>query len=197
MIKAVIFDYGEVISYGKGLKNICMTYATANSIEFKPFHKIVVENWRKAKVNEISSGQFWESLANYARKDVKKLREEFMGLSKIDERVVDLIRKVKKNYKTALISNHLEDWLEEDLDKNNLRNLFDVIVNSYHVKIAKPNPEIYLIADERLKVKPEECVFVDNKNSNVEGSRKVGMIGLECNSFEKIVDAFTTLGVRF
>jgi epoxide hydrolase-like predicted phosphatase len=53
--------------------------------------------------------------------------------------------------------------------------LVDVVVLSEVVGIRKPDPDIYLIAAERVGVPPQSCVFVDDVPLNVEGARAVGM----------------------
>ncbi len=47
--------------------------------------------------------------------------------------------------------------------------LFDETVISGDVGLHKPQPEIYLLACERLGVEPGDCVFVDDLRENVTG----------------------------
>jgi putative hydrolase of the HAD superfamily len=57
-----------------------------------------------------------------------------------------------------------------------LENLFDVMVFSCDVGVAKPDEKIYKIALEKLGVKPEECLFIgDDVKNDVGGPRKIGM----------------------
>jgi epoxide hydrolase-like predicted phosphatase len=56
-----------------------------------------------------------------------------------------------------------------------LHHLFDDIVCSAEVGMAKPEPAIYTLAAERLGLEPSECVFVDDLDTNVEAARQVGM----------------------
>jgi putative hydrolase of the HAD superfamily len=53
--------------------------------------------------------------------------------------------------------------------------LFDASVISGDVGLHKPQPEIYLLAAERLGVAPEESVFVDDLRENCAGAEAVGM----------------------
>ena len=75
---------------------------------------------------------------------------------------------------TGLISNSwaMGHYTEE------LRGLFDAVVISGEVGLHKPEPEIYLLAAERLGVKPESCVFVDDLRENCAGAEDVGMTAL-------------------
>ena len=56
-----------------------------------------------------------------------------------------------------------------------IHRLFDDIVCSAEVGMAKPEPAIYVLAAERLGLEPRECVFVDDLDTNVEAARQVGM----------------------
>lgn len=56
--------------------------------------------------------------------------------------------------------------------------LFDATVISGDVGLHKPQPEIYLLACERLGVEPADAVFVDDLRENVAGAEAVGMTGV-------------------
>jgi HAD superfamily hydrolase (TIGR01509 family) len=53
-----------------------------------------------------------------------------------------------------------------------------VEIRSGQVGVRKPGPEIYRLTADRLGVRPDECVFVDDIPANVEGARAVGMWAL-------------------
>jgi FMN phosphatase YigB (HAD superfamily) len=56
-----------------------------------------------------------------------------------------------------------------------LHHLFDDIVVSAEVGVAKPAARIFRLAAERLGLPPAACVFVDDWDKNVEAAREVGM----------------------
>nr|MDP9277561.1 HAD family phosphatase [Actinomycetota bacterium] len=72
---------------------------------------------------------------------------------------------------TGLISN---SWVMDHYT-DEIRSLFDEVVISAEVGLHKPQPEIYLLAAERLGVRPEDCVFVDDLRENCAGAETVGM----------------------
>jgi FMN phosphatase YigB (HAD superfamily) len=53
--------------------------------------------------------------------------------------------------------------------------LFDLVIDSSHVGMRKPNPAIYTYAAEQLGVAPERCVFLDDAAGNIAGAEAVGM----------------------
>jgi epoxide hydrolase-like predicted phosphatase len=50
-----------------------------------------------------------------------------------------------------------------------------VIVYSHEVGVSKPDPRIYRLACERLAVAPEDTIFLDDVEENVEGASAVGI----------------------
>lgn len=53
--------------------------------------------------------------------------------------------------------------------------LFDVIVDGSQIKRGKPDPEIFLLAAEKLMVPPQNCFAVEDGRSGVEAARRCGM----------------------
>jgi epoxide hydrolase-like predicted phosphatase len=74
--------------------------------------------------------------------------------------------------RTGLVSN---SWSTSHYDRGLLEELFDAVVISAEVGLHKPQPEIYLMAAERLGHGPERCVFVDDLRENCAGAEAVGM----------------------
>jgi putative hydrolase of the HAD superfamily len=76
--------------------------------------------------------------------------------------------------RTGLISN---SWGSTVYEPDTLE-LFDAIVISGEVGLHKPQPEIYLLACERLGVEPADAIFVDDLRENIAGAEAVGMTGV-------------------
>jgi putative hydrolase of the HAD superfamily len=74
--------------------------------------------------------------------------------------------------RTALLSN---SWGSNSYDRTSWEELFDETVISGEVGIRKPDPAIYAMAAERLGVTPQEAVFVDDLEQNLEPAREAGM----------------------
>jgi putative hydrolase of the HAD superfamily len=90
-----------------------------------------------------------------------------------EPRMIDAVRAARRGgVSTGLISN---SWGLEMYDRGLLGDLFDAVVISGEVGLHKPQPEIFLLAAERLGVTPAQCVFVDDLRENVAGAEAVGM----------------------
>jgi epoxide hydrolase-like predicted phosphatase len=95
--------------------------------------------------------------------------------------------------RTGLISN---SWGLGIYDRLDSTELFDVAVISGEVGLHKPQPEIYLLACERLGVEPTSAVFVDDLRENCAGAEAVGMTAvLHRSAAETIAELERLLGV--
>lgn len=61
------------------------------------------------------------------------------------------------------------------LNKLNITDFFDVIIDGNSVSKAKPDPEVFLKAAEKLVIQPSECVVFEDAQAGVEGAKRAGM----------------------
>jgi putative hydrolase of the HAD superfamily len=92
---------------------------------------------------------------------------------RLDERMVAAVRAARASgIRTALLSN---SWGLDYYPRDLLEELFEEIVISGEVAMRKPDPDVYLHTAERLGLRPEQCVFVDDHDDNIEAAAKIGM----------------------
>lgn len=64
------------------------------------------------------------------------------------------------------------------LETLDLIDLFDAIVDGNDVSTAKPDPEVFLIAAQKLGVQPEDCIVIEDAQAGIEAANKAGMISI-------------------
>jgi epoxide hydrolase-like predicted phosphatase len=99
----------------------------------------------------------------------------FAGMEPDDAMVGAVGRARRAGVRTGLVSN---SWGAGRYDRPTFDELFDGVVISGEVGLHKPQPEIFRLAAERVGLRPEECVFVDDLRENCEGAEAVGMTAL-------------------
>jgi putative hydrolase of the HAD superfamily len=100
-----------------------------------------------------------------------------------------LSRLKSKGYRTGLISDCSGEipivWTDTSLAP-----LIDVAIFSCVVRMKKPDPRIYAMATERLKAKPQECLYVGDGGSNeLTGARQAGMDPVLVRDPDESIDA--------
>lgn len=61
------------------------------------------------------------------------------------------------------------------LERIGLKDYFDVVVDGNDLTKSKPDPEVFLLAAERLPVAPSHCVVVEDADAGVEAALAAGM----------------------
>ena len=98
-----------------------------------------------------------------------------------DDSMIAAVRSAReRGVPTGLISNSWGgNYGEGGYQREMFDELFDVVVISGEVGLRKPQPEIYVLAAERLKAEPTDCVFVDDFKVNADGATAIGMLGIQ------------------
>lgn len=122
---------------------------------------------------------------------IKAIIFDFFGVVFLyGERVnEELMRHINKNlkpkYKIGMISNSSGRSISELLSDEQ-KKIFDIMVFSAEVGVAKPQPEIYEIAAKRLGVLEAECIYVDDDDFRVAGAKNAGMHGIIYKNFNQM-----------
>jgi len=95
------------------------------------------------------------------------------------EKTVELIKKIKSGGgKLYLLSNISIGFAEKYIDDEKIKNvldIFDGLVFSGPLGIAKPNEKIFKYILEKYRLISDECCFIDDNPDNIEGARKFGI----------------------
>lgn len=168
------FDFfGVVVKWGsEAVYPLWDKHCGIASGEFK---KRSVTEFKLCETGKISSKEFWQRLGkkfNVPPKELENiLRERFHKVAKLDKEVVKIINSLDKK---VLFSNQLPLHAVES-KKNGWFEFFDKLFLSFKIGAKKPDLKSYKAVLEKLKAKPSDVVFFDDKLVNVEGARKAGI----------------------
>ena len=199
MIRAIIFDFGRVISAQKP-SSLFRSYEDELGLEPGTINFIMFDSeaWQEALVGRKTVEEFWyeigPELGLNSGDEVDAFRHRYHADEAINEGVLELINRLHGNYKLAVLSNSppgLAQWLADW----KMLHPFDVVFCSGDEGIAKPHTKAFELTLERLGVKPDEVVFIDDTLEHVEASRKMGLHGIlftTAEELEKELNLFLT-----
>jgi putative hydrolase of the HAD superfamily len=189
-LRAVIFDFGMVLT---GLPD-AMAHDAMVRITGLPADRFESLYWADRHAydeGKLTGIAFWQKLLRDARLDSSPSNVE--ELNRWDARmwttqnpvmVAWQARLKQHGLKTAILSNMGDSVLESIEREFKWLALFDVLVWSFQLHMAKPDPKIYFHTLARLGTRPEETLFIDDKRVNIEAAVALGMKAVE----------FTTVG---
>ena len=175
MISAIIFDFWGVI-----INDLYWNWLRRNIKDFDQQPELQKHFFRlseKVDAGEISSRKFHEAVAAETGVTVEQILWDWKNSIVVNQELLDLIGQLKKNYKTAIISNS-SDLLDKYLNEYGISKYFDEIVISYKVKLIKPQKEIFDLTLKKLGVSADQAVFIDDRAANVQAAVALGMQGI-------------------
>ncbi len=137
---------------------------------------------------ECLAGYSWKEFLDYIYdtrkiKPVKGLYEEILSsysailADKVEVygEPVKLLGKLSEKYMLALVSGSSKRHIVSNLKKFGLTKFFPVVLSSDDVKKGKPEPDLYLLAAEKLGLKPEDCIGIEDSILGVQSVKSAGM----------------------
>jgi HAD superfamily hydrolase (TIGR01509 family) len=148
---------------------------------------------RPGDLGNMTEEECFVHIAALVSKTPEQVRNEWLGLVKINDGLVSLIKELRatSDCKIALCSNAWSPFLREILEKNDLISIFDVIVISSEVQVMKPDTAIFTLVLEKLEVQAEEAVFVDDLPQNVHAAESAGIKSIQYSNLENLKAEFT------
>lgn len=181
MIKAIIFDcFGVIV--GQGFAN---TYRAAGG-DPQQDRDFINAMLGRNNLGLISDEEFRSSMAAKLGISLADWHQAVVTAEQPNAELLQYIKELRANYKTAILSNANVGSLSRRIGTYWLQACFDTVVVSAEVGILKPDPRIYRLTAERLEVKPEECVFVDDIELLAAAARAVGMQTIVYKNFAQL-----------
>ena len=184
MIKNLLFDLGGVIMDIRRLNCV----ASFERLGMKDADSFLGEYSQKGPFLQLEEGliseaEFRTAVRNFIDGEVsdeqidKAFCDFLVGIP--THRLAEL-RDLKKNYNIYMLSNTnsimwnsriAEDFRQEGLEREDY---FDGIVTSFEARSIKPDAKIFHVVVEKFGIKPEETLFLDDSQKNLDAAAKMG-----------------------
>ena len=196
-LRAVIFDYGMVLT---GLPNAA-AYASMLRITglapdtFEKYYWVDRHDYDLGVLNGVT---FWQKFIRDTELDqgpgalgqaaVEELNEwdARFWTTQNPQMLAWQLQLKQRGVLTGILSN-MGDAVHQSIEREfTWIHNFDVQVWSYLLGIAKPDPAIYLYTLNELGVRPEESLFLDDKQVNIDAALALGMQALQFSNVEQL-----------
>ncbi len=208
MIEAVIWDFGGVLTTSpfeaftrfereRGLPaDIIRRTNAANHLE---------NAWAKFERAEVDIETFDRLFADESRALGAEVRgRDVLPLLQGDLRpeMVEALKRIKQQCRTGCITNNLPANATGSASGRSLyvaevMVLFDHVIESAKIGLRKPDPRIYRLMVDTLKVDPAKCVYLDDLGVNLKPAREMGMTTIKvANAPQAIAELEAATGMR-
>lgn len=201
-IRAVVLDFGGVIHDMRWdvCRELEATHGLPRNALFETLYR--TPTWEALQRGRGEREAWLEEarrlLEARAGRPLPRLHDAWRASQRPIAETIALVKALRPPYRVSILSNADASLRERLRDGLGIHDLFDDVVCSAEVGIAKPEPAIYRLAAERLGLPPGSCVFVDDYEANVAAARAVGMqaILFRIDRGDDLVALLGELGVR-
>lgn len=197
MIEAVLWDFGGVFTTSPF--EAFNRFEAAHGLPEDFIRTVNSTNphdnaWAKFEASEIDVDEFDDAFRGEAEARGHSVRgKDVLTLlaGEFRPRMARVLSECKRHYKVGCITNNMKNTPSRVTTPAQVPNLeraartaarldqFDVVVESSVEGIRKPDPRIYRLACDRLRVVPENAVFLDDLGINLKPARAMGMITIK------------------
>lgn len=142
--------------------------------DFEIRHKDAVSGFEEGK---ISLDQYLDRTVFYQPRkfSTQEFKNYMFSLSKPKPEVLEFAHGLAANCLMATINNESREMNDYRIKQFGLSQIFDLFVSSCYVGMRKPDEKIYRLAVDLIQKQPDECCFIDDRPTNIEGAEKIGM----------------------
>ncbi len=191
-IRAVIWDMGGVI-----LQEVDQAprvkLAGEYNIELSELFDQVFQSRSSqlAALGLITEEEHWVHVARTFGIPLEELAQfqlRFWEGDRVDPDLSRFISGLRGRYQTALLSNAWSNTRQALDEYYGCLGIFDHIIISAEVKMAKPDAAIYLEMLRRLNTEPQQSIFVDDLQENIDAANSLGIYGIRFDNTAQAID---------
>lgn len=199
-IKNIVFDLGNVLlKYDPQgyLESLGYDTATISDLMKLIFNGV---EWKLADQGLLSNDQLIDIYllkAPHYSFEIRYVMLNWFRLMTLMEESKDFFLEVlDKGFNVYILSNYPEYKFLDMLERNPVLEKAHGSVISYQIKLTKPSREIYQHLLDKYDLNPDETLFLDDLQENINGARKVGIHGIRFRNVKQVRQDLKAFGVE-
>ena len=182
MFELYIFDMGGVVSQNTNVAPEIAAYLDFNGTKMIEYAR---DDFIALTTGTISTGEFTR---RFAAKSGRTLEEDLLTRffePELDRDVVAIIEGLKRQNRVVAGTNTITPHYELHLQKGDYE-IFDAVYASHLMGLAKPDPAFYTYILDQERCSPEQAVFIDDVQANVQAAETLGIRSLLFTGAEQL-----------
>jgi putative hydrolase of the HAD superfamily len=199
-ITTIFWDIGGVLltnGWDEYQRADVLPYFGVDMAEYEPLHHKANELWERGRMTldaYLDETLFYRP-QKFTREEIwKAIQNESRMLTPKAFEIIAQLRTTGR-YKIATLNNESRELNDVRIEKFNLRESFDFFICSGYVGMMKPEPGIYRMALDVAQSAPEQTLFIDDRQSNLDAAAAFGMKGICFTTAEALTEELDRLAI--
>jgi putative hydrolase of the HAD superfamily len=199
-VTTLFFDLGGVLltnGWDRHSRRHCVESFGLDFEEFRDRHEFVSDAFETGRM---TIDEYLDRTVFYRTRDFTRdsFREGMVAESKPYPEALAVVEELAASgrYLLATLNNESRELNQARIDRFELDRFFSVFFSSGFLGVKKPDQAIYRLALQITQRDPSECVFIDDRDLNLECARTEGMHAIHYESPAGLRSALVGLGVR-
>lgn len=199
MIKNVILDVGKVLVEWEPEAAFQKLGFDADTARIVGEATVLSPDWNELDRSALSDEEMLAKFIANAPANEGEIRKlwDNIGLAIYQyDYAKSWIQRMRQNgYRVYILSNYARWTYEKTQEALSFLEDVDGALFSFQVQQIKPEPEIYQSLLKRFKLKPAECIFIDDRPENIDAALAQGICGVRFTTYEEVMEALKEYGV--
>lgn len=189
LIEVLLFDLGGVLVEFSGVRDLAALLQgrlSETEISEQMSRYLPTKQFGLGKLSPREFGERFVKDWNIELSPEDFLREFQSWSKRLLPGAVELLALLRPRFRLAALSNSNELHWERNTNTLGLTGLFEVAISSHQVGLYKPDPQMFLIALDRLGVSPDRVMFFDDLSANVAAASALGFRAFQVDGVEGV-----------
>jgi putative hydrolase of the HAD superfamily len=193
VIRGVIIDFGGVLAVPPSPEALLRLQRVSRFDDADAFFRTSRRHRLAYDIGDVSADEFWRLVGSEAGRayDAAVLSqlcvEDAACWAVPNTELAAWLQALRaEGLRLALLSNMPREQWAALKDGLAWLSACDVVVLSYEIGLAKPNPEIYRRCLDQMAMRPDEVLFIDDQPDNITAAMKLGLNALRFTTIEDL-----------
>ena len=196
----IVFDVGNVLIDFRYRDHMRDLGFSEQAVEELSRRMVLTEFWKEmdlgVRMEKDALEKFTAEMPEYME-EIETFWAHTEGLVAEYPYAEPLVKSLKDaGYPVYVLSNYPQETAERHWPTFRFLRHTDGHIISAYEKVAKPDPRMYRLLESRFGLDLTDCLFIDDRQENIDGAKALGMQGLLFTGYEKLVEDLRTLGIR-
>jgi putative hydrolase of the HAD superfamily len=197
-VSVLFFDVGGVLlsnAWDRVSRRHCVESFGLDWEEFQDRHEFVSESF---ETGTMTLDDYLDRTVFYRPRGFS--RQEFVEGMYAESHAIpgtmDFVSTLRGRYLLSTLNNESRELNQYRIGRFGLGDVFDLFLTSSYVGVKKPHREIYQIALDITHRAPDEAVFIDDRQLNLDGAKELGIHTIEFQDVGQLRSSLAALGVE-